>query len=174
MSKTCNTLSINFLQQNFDLQRLLELTVSDSSPFLSPSLAPLISCRRRQKPRPQFEIPDLLNQLQWSDNCLSSVSFPTFERRKDNAIFSIFRGNIKPDCIPAMKDTRIKANVSFVKIPPTCSPISAVMLRNSSDICGYLGDVGQYKLCDVDILDGKESNNTSDVDLNLTRQNNIH
>ena len=55
-----------------------------------------------------------------------------------------------------------------------CCPISAVMLRNSSDVCGYLGDLGQYKLWDEDILDVIESNKSSDFDLNLTRQNNTH
>ena len=156
------------LQQNFDLQQLLDHTVPDKScPFLSPSLAPLISCRRGIKSRPQHKIHDLLNQLQWSDHCLSSVSFPTFGRKKDDVIFSIFRGDIKPEDIPAIKDTRVKESVSFVKMPPICAPMSAVMLRNSSDVCGYLGDLGQ---CDLEVnLDVIETNKSSDVDRNLTR-----
>ena len=108
----------NCLQQNLDLQLFLERTVQGRSPFLSPSLAPLISCRKGGKPRPRYqnEIPDLLNQLQRSDNCLSSDSLPSLSRWKDASFYSIFRGNINIEDIHHLVKISLSSNsVEFFK-----------------------------------------------------------
>ena len=52
--------------------------------------------------------------------------------------------------------------------------MSAVMLRNVSDVCGYLGNVCRYRQ-DEDISDAIETTTRrNEADNTLTRYNNIH